>query len=377
MENNQLKQLIDTSSRIILKVGSSLLINENNNDINYHWLKNFSKEIQSLTDKKKQIMIVSSGSVALGRKQLNLVKNLSLDEKQAAAAVGQIHLSHAWKEVLKSFNLESAQILLAPDDTETRRKHLNARATLLKLLQLNVIPVINENDTVSTDEIKFGDNDRLAARVAQMCEVDLLILFSDVNGLFSEDPNKNKNSKLIKEITNITHDIEMMAGPSKTPFSNGGMVTKIQASKIATNAGCNVIITNGKCNNPISQLINNVQYGTLFKANKKSQNARKMWISSALQVKGKIFIDDGAEKAVKSGKSILPAGILKTEGSYNKGDLIYIVNSENKIIGKGLSHYNNNEVNLVKKMRSDKIEKVLGYRGKDEIIHIDDFVLEN
>ena len=191
MQNNQLKQLIDTSSRIILKVGSSLLINENNNDINYHWLKNFSKEIQSLTDKKKQIMIVSSGSVALGRKQLNLVKNLSLDEKQAAAAVGQIHLSHAWKEVLKSFNLESAQILLAPDDTETRRKHLNARATLLKLLQLNVIPVINENDTVSTDEIKFGDNDRLAARVAQMCEVDLLILFSDVNGLFSEDPYKN------------------------------------------------------------------------------------------------------------------------------------------------------------------------------------------
>ena len=335
MQNNQLKQLIDTSSRIILKVGSSLLINENNNDINYHWLKNFSKEIQSLTDKKKQIMIVSSGSVALGRKQLNLVKNLSLDEKQAAAAVGQIHLSHAWKEVLKSFNLESAQILLAPDDTETRRKHLNARATLLKLLQLNVIPVINENDTVSTDEIKFGDNDRLAARVAQMCEVDLLILFSDVNGLFSEDPNKNKNSELIKEITN------------------------------------------GKCDNAISQLINNVHYGTLFKANKKSQNARKMWISSALQVKGKIFIDEGAEKAVKSGKSILPAGILKTEGSYNKGDLIYIVNSENKIIGKGLSHYNNNEVNLVKKMRSDKIEKVLGYRGKDEIIHIDDFVLEN
>ena len=169
----------------------------------------------------------------------------------------------------------------------------------------------------------------------------------------------------------------MMAGPSKTSFSNGGMVTKIQASKIATNAGCNVIITNGKCDNPISELINNVQYGTLFKANKKSQNARKMWISSALQVKGKIFIDEGAEKAVKSGKSILPAGILKTEGSYNKGDLIYIVNSENKIIGKGLSHYNNNEVNLVKKMRSDKIEKVLGYRGKDEIIHIDDFVLEN
>ena len=204
MQNNQLKKLIDTSGRIILKVGSSLLINENNNDINYHWLKNFSKEIQSLTDKKKQIMIVSSGSVALGRKQLNLVKNLSLDEKQAAAAVGQIHLSHAWKEVLKSFNLESAQILLAPDDTETRRKHLNARATLLKLLQLNVIPVINENDTVSTDEIKFGDNDRLAARVAQMCEVDLLILFSDVNGLFSEDPNKNKNSELIKAVS-YTH----------------------------------------------------------------------------------------------------------------------------------------------------------------------------
>ncbi len=376
MINNKFKKIIDSSNKIVLKVGSSILINQKTGEVNIKWLDCFAKDLLKLLKKNKKLLVVSSGSIALGRKQLNLKENLSLDEKQAAAAVGQINLSHAWKETLNSLNINSAQILLAPDDTETRRKHINARATLEKLLHLNVIPVINENDTVSTQEIKYGDNDRLAARVAQMSSADLLILFSDIDGLYSSDPSKNKKTKFISTIDSITNEIEKMAGPSNTIYSSGGMVTKIEAAKIATNSGCHVIISNGKLKSPISYLYSKNGKGSWFKANKKPKNSRKQWISAALQVKGKIFIDKGAEKAIEKGKSILPAGIIKTEGRYDKGDLINITNDEGKTLGKGLSHYSNIEVNLVKGLKSDKIEKILGYRGKDEIIHKDDFVLE-
>tara|TARA_B100000287_G_scaffold111945_1_gene104319 strand:- start:580 stop:1710 length:1131 start_codon:yes stop_codon:yes gene_type:complete len=375
MENN-FRKIINSSNRIVLKVGSSILMNQNSGEININWLTSFANDLLKMLNNNKKVLVVSSGSIALGRKQLKLKDNLSLDEKQAAAAVGQINLSHAWKEVLKSFNINSAQILLAPDDTETRRKHINARATLEKLLHLKVIPVINENDTVSTQEIKYGDNDRLAARVAQMCNADLLILFSDIDGLYTSDPSKNKASKFIQVVDNITNEIELMAGPSNTLHSSGGMVTKIEAAKIATNAGCNVIISNGTLERPISHLCSKIGKGSLFKAKTNPKNSRKQWISAALQVKGKIFIDQGAEKAISNGNSVLPAGIIKTEGSYDKGDLVSIVNKEGNLLGKGLSHYNNIEVNLVKGLKSDKIQKTLGYRGKDEIIHKDDFVLD-
>ncbi len=373
---NVLKKIIDSSNKIVLKVGSSLLIDDKSGEINFDWLNSFAKDLLFFLDNGKKVLVVSSGSIALGKKQLKLSENLSLDEKQAAAAVGQINLSHAWKHVLESLNINSAQILLAPDDTETRRKHLNARATLEKLLHLNVVPVINENDTVSTQEIKYGDNDRLAARVAQMSSADLLILFSDIDGLYSSDPTKYQKTKFIDIIDKINDEIESMAGPSNTSFSSGGMITKIEAAKIATNAGCNVIISNGKLNNPLNTLYSERGKGSWFKANSKPKNSRKQWISGALQVKGKIYIDHGAEKAIEKGNSILPAGILRTEGKYNKGDLVNIVNYEGKILGKGLSHYSNIEVNLVKGLKSTKIEEILGYRGKDEIIHKDDFVLE-
>ena len=376
MTNEKFKKLLASSNRIVIKVGSSLLINEKNGYIDIVWLKSFVKDICELNKKNKSILIVSSGSIALGRKQLNLKKSLSLDEKQAAAAVGQINLSHAWKEFFKSVNITTAQILLAPDDTETRKKHLNARATLEKLLQFNIIPVINENDTVSTQEIKFGDNDRLAARVVQICSADLLILLSDIDGLYTADPTLNKKSKFIDEIDNITNEIEKMAGPSNTFYSSGGMTTKIEAAKIATNAGCNVIITNGKIKNPLFNLFSISGKGSWFKANKNPINSRKQWISGALQVKGRIFIDEGAEKAILRGNSILPAGVVKTDGRYDKGDLINIVNNNGKILGKGLSHYSSIEVNLVKGFKSKKMEEILGYRGKDEIIHKDDYVLE-
>ena len=368
--------LIQNSKRIIIKIGSALLIDKKKGTLKNKWLKSLALDIRDLIKLKKEVVVVSSGSIALGKKQLELNSNLTLDEKQAAAATGQISLAHAWKEVMQEHGLNVAQILLAPDDTETRRKHLNARATLTKLLELGVIPVINENDTVSTEEIKFGDNDRLAARVAQMCSADLLILLSDINGLYSSDPNKNKNSTLIGEITEISREIEAMAGPAHSKISSGGMITKIEAAKISMNAGCHMIICDGRLDNPLLKLKDNETIFSWFKAKDNPLNLRKQWISGALQVKGKITIDDGATKAIKKGYSILPAGILSTEGNYEKGDLIKIIDQNKIFIGTGLTHFNNSEVELIKGSKSENIETILGYRGKDEVVHRDDLVLE-
>ena len=368
--------LIQKSKRIVIKIGSALLIDKNKGGLKNKWLETLALDICNLIKLKKEVVVVSSGSIALGKKQLELKSNLTLDEKQAAAATGQISLTHAWKEVMQKHGLNVAQILLAPDDTETRRKHLNARATLIKLLELGVIPVINENDTVSTEEIKFGDNDRLAARVAQMCSADLLILLSDINGLYSSDPNKNKNSTLIGEITEISREIESMAGPAHSKISSGGMITKIEAAKISMNAGCHMIICDGRLNNPLLKLQDSHTVFSWFKAKDNPLNLRKQWISGALQVKGKITIDDGATKAIKKGYSILPAGILSTEGDYEKGDLIKIVDQSKTFIGTGLTHFNNSEVELIKGSKSENIETILGYRGKDEVVHRDDLVLE-
>jgi len=368
--------LIQKSNRIVIKIGSALLIDKNKGALKNKWLESLALDICDLIKLKKEVVVVSSGSIALGKKQLELNSNLTLDEKQAAAATGQISLAHAWKEVMQEHGLNVAQILLAPDDTETRRKHLNARATLIKLLELGVIPVINENDTVSTEEIKFGDNDRLAARVAQMCSADLLILLSDINGLYSSEPKKNKNSTLIGEITEISREIEAMAGPAHSKISSGGMITKIEAAKISMNAGCHMIICDGRLNNPLLKLQDIHTVFSWFKAKDNPLNLRKQWISGALQVKGKITIDDGATKAIKKGYSILPAGILSTEGDYEKGDLIKIVDQSKTFIGTGLTHFNNSEVELIKGSKSENIETILGYRGKDEVVHRDDLVLE-
>ena len=368
--------LIQKSKRVVIKIGSALLIDKKKEKLNSKWLNSLAFDLNDLINLNKEIIIVSSGSIGLGQKQLGLPGNLTLDEKQAAAATGQITLAHAWKEVMGIHGLNIAQILLAPDDTETRRKHLNARATLLKLLELKVIPVINENDTVSTEEIKFGDNDRLAARVAQMCSADLLILLSDINGLYSSDPNKNKDSIFIDEINEITSEIEKMAGPTQTSISSGGMITKIEAAKISTTAGCNMIICDGRFNNPLKNLKQNNSNFSWFKASDRPMSARKQWISGALQVKGKITIDQGAVEAIKRGNSILSAGIVKTEGIYEKGDLIKVIDKNKNFIGKGLVHFNNLEAELIKGLKSNKIESILGYRGKDEVVHRDDLVLE-
>jgi glutamate 5-kinase len=370
------QDLIKKTKRVVIKIGSALLINSKTGKLQSTWLETLAFDIHNLIKSGIEVIIVSSGSIALGKKQLNLTDNLSLDEKQAAAATGQITLAHAWKETMSKYELNVAQILLAPDDTETRRKHLNARATLIKLLDLKVIPVINENDTVSTEEIRFGDNDRLAARVAQMCSAGLLVLLSDINGLYSSDPHKNKRSVFIDEITEINSEIENMAGPTHTSVSSGGMVTKIEAAKIATNAGCHMIICDGRVDNPLLKLQQINSKFSWFKANHQPMSARKKWISAALQVKGKIVIDQGASDAIKQGNSVLSAGIIGTEGTYEKGDLIMIVDKNKKIIGKGLTHFNQAEVELIRGSHSDNIETILGYRGKDEVVHRDDLVLE-
>ena len=375
-KNMKRQDLLKNSQRVVIKVGSALLIDEDKGKLQKKWLASLALDINNFIKSGKEVILVSSGSIALGKKQLNLNKNLSLDEKQAAAATGQITLAHGWKETLGSYGLNVAQILLAPDDTETRRKHLNARATLIKLLELSVIPVINENDTVATEEIRFGDNDRLAARVAQMCSADLLILLSDINGLYSSDPNKNKDASFIEEINEITHQIELMAGPPHISISSGGMITKIEAAKIATNAGCHMIICDGRLENPLIQLQEINSKFSWFRATDKPMSARKQWISGALQVKGQIIIDKGASQAVIKGNSILSAGIISTEGTYEKGDLIKVIDENKNFIGKGLIHFNNLEVNLIKGSQSDSIESILGYRGKDEVVHRDDFVLE-
>jgi glutamate 5-kinase len=371
------QDLIKDSKRIVIKVGSALLIDKDTGKLKKKWLESLAFDIKNFVKSGKEILLVSSGSIALGKKQLNLSNNLSLDEKQAAAATGQITLAHAWSEYLGNYELKVAQILLAPDDTETRRKHLNARATLIKLIELNVIPVINENDTVATEEIRFGDNDRLASRVAQMCSADLLILLSDINGLYSSDPNKNKDASFIETITEITNEVEQMAGPPINGISSGGMITKIEAAKIATKAGCHMIICDGRLENPLLNLQKNNSVFSWFLATEKPINARKQWISGGLHIKGQIIIDKGAFKAVTKGNSILAAGIIGTEGTYEKGDLIRVLDENKKIIGKGLIHFNNSEVNLIKGFKSENIEVILGYRGKDEVVHRDDFVLEN
>ena len=369
------QDLIKNSKRVVIKIGSALLIDSKTGKLQKNWLETLAFDVHNLINSGVEVIIVSSGSIALGKKQLYLKDNLSLDEKQAAAATGQITLAHAWKETMSKYELNVAQILLAPDDTETRRKHLNARATLIKLLDLNVIPVINENDTVSTEEIRFGDNDRLAARVAQMCSADLLVLLSDINGLYSSDPNKNKDSVFIDEITEINSKIECMAGPTHTTISSGGMVTKIEAAKISTNAGCHMIICDGRINNPLLKLQQTKTKFSWFKANHQPMSARKQWISAALQVKGRIIIDQGASDAIKKGNSVLSAGIIGTEGNYEKGDLIEIIDRTKKIIGKGLTHFSHTEIELIKGSHSDNIETILGYRGKDEVVHRDDLVL--
>lgn len=374
MSENQ--QSLSSQKRLIVKIGSALLTTNQSSEIKHDWLAALAHDIANYRKKGLEVIIVSSGAVAIGRQGLGLTDGvLRLEEKQAAAASGQIGLYHAWQEALAPHGMPTAQILLTPSDTEERRRHLNARNTIETLLGLGAIPVINENDTVATEEIRFGDNDRLAARVAQMIGADVLVLLSDIDGLYTSDPRDNKDAKFIPKVSEITPEIEAMAGHAGPGNSSGGMVTKIEAAKIATRAGCAVVIADGKEHNSLAAIDADIRC-TWFLATENHATARKRWIASAVAPNGKLTIDDGAEKALGRGKSLLPAGVLSVSGTFNRGDAVIIENCAKVRLGCGLIAYSANDANLIAGHKTGEIEALLGYRGRDEMIHRDDLVID-
>lgn len=362
---------------IVIKVGSSLLVDDDKNVINTAWLEGIAGDIAALKETGKDVVVVSSGAIALGCRLLKIQNNnLKLQEKQAAAAAGQVLLAHAWMDALGTHQVQTAQILLSPDDTETRRKHINARTTMLELLRLGAVPVVNENDTVATAEIRFGDNDRLAARVAAMIGADMLVLLSDVDGLYTANPNGNGSATHLATVSQISSDILEMAGPANAAYASGGMVTKLEAARIATSAGCQMIICNGQNPGPLTRLQAGAKH-TLFAAMQSPHTARKQWIAGSLTPKGKIRIDDGAVTALRAGRSLLPAGVIAVTGRFDRGDLIEVENKAGAVIGHGLSSYSSDDAMLICGHKSNEIESVLRYRGRDEMIHADNLVISD
>ena len=364
---------LKNSKTIVIKIGSSLLV-DNKKKIRKKWLSSFAKDIQKLKSKNKKIIIVSSGAIALGCIKMNYnKKNLKLDKSQAVASIGQIELMNLFSNTFTKYKLNISQILLTLEDTEERRRSLNAKRTFENLLSLNFIPIVNENDTIATTEIKYGDNDRLASRVAQITNADTLILLSDVDGLYTKNPKIFKNAKIIKKVENFDEDLKNIRLKGKNEFGSGGMSTKIEAAKICQLSGCNMIIANGLYLNPIDKIIkkNNC---TLFISKISKLDARKKWIISSISPKGELIIDEGAKKALKNGKSLLAAGIKKVIGKFNKGDHIKILDKTNKEYARGLCSFSSNEVEKILGHHSKEIEKILGYTTKSEVVHKDDMV---
>ena len=364
---------LKNSKIIVIKIGSSLLIDENKK-IRKKWLSEFSKDIKDLLNQNKRIIIVSSGAIAMGCKKLNLSKrNLKLDKSQAVASIGQIELMNLFTETFLKNKINISQILLTLEDTEQRRRALNAKRTFENLFQLNFVPIVNENDSIATSEIKYGDNDRLASRVAQISAADALILLSDVEGLYTTNPKINKNAELIKEIKNIDKNIEQISTKSVGEHGTGGMKTKIDAAKICQLSGCIMAIANGLPLRPIKKIIekNNC---TWFLPKISKLDARKKWIISSISPKGQLIIDDGAKEALTKGKSLLAAGIKKVMGKFNKGDHIKIIDKDYKEFARGLSSFSSDEVLKIMGHHSNKIQDLLGYISKSEVVHKDDMV---
>ncbi len=367
-------KLLSQYKRIVVKLGSSLLVDPVDG-LKQQWLQSLLEDIRVLKQSGCEVLLVSSGAIALGRKILALPPgNLKLEESQAAAAAGQISLASTFSSKLDSLGMRTGQILLTYGDTEERRRYLNARATIETLLKLSAIPIINENDTVATSEIRYGDNDRLAARVATMMSADLLILLSDIDGLYTSPPGTSTNSRLVTDVPEITPQIEAMAGDAGTQLSSGGMKTKISAARIATQSGTAMIISSGKDLHPLKALDNNVSH-TFFHPLENPQRARKKWIAGQLQTNGKIIIDKGAQSALAGGKSLLPAGVRSISGTFSRGDMVTIANTEKDILGQGIIAYDADITARIIGKRSADIEKILGYAGRTELIHRDDMNL--
>jgi glutamate 5-kinase len=369
-----LSRLVE-ARRVVVKVGSALLVDQNTGRLNRTWLEALAQDLRRMRKRGQQIILVSSGAIALGRRQLGLPSgSLPLEQKQAAAAVGQIRLAHAYKELLEDDDTAVAQVLLTLQDSEQRRRYLNARATLNALLALGAIPVINENDTVATAEIRYGDNDRLAARVAQMASADCLVLLSDVDGLYSADPNLDPAAEFFPEVHGITARIEAMAGGSASDVGSGGMATKIAAARIALDAGCYMCIASGHPQNPLRKVEAGARC-TWFIPAATPVAARKQWIAGSLKPSGVLGIDAGAVGALQRGRSLLPAGVVNVSGSFERGDAVDVADAEGRVIARGLSAYSSADVRLIMGRRSSEIEQLVGFRGRDEIVHRDDLVL--
>lgn len=369
------RQDLASARRLVVKIGSALLVDEARGAIRRDWLDALTDDVAALMQRGTEVLLVSSGAIAVGRRHLGLMqKTLRLEEKQAAAATGQIRLAHAYQESLARHDITVAQILLTLEDTEERRRHLNARATLTTLLRLGTLPVINENDTVATSEIRVGDNDRLAARVAAMLGCDTLVLLSDVDGLYAADPRQNPEAPFIPEVPEITPEVEAMAGVAASGFSNGGMITKLTAGKIATGAGCRMAIANGHVLHPLRAVEEGARC-TWFLAAGEPRTARKRWIAGSLKPAGKLLADAGALKALKSGKSLLPAGVTAVDGDFERGDAVVVCDATGQEVARGLAAYSAADARRIMGHKSREIEAILGYRGREELIHRDDLVV--
>ena len=364
-----------TARRLVVKIGSALLVDDASGAIRQDWLETLAADIAACRQAGQQVVLVSSGAVAVGREHLGLQgRALKLEEKQAAAATGQIRLAHAYQNCLARHGITVAQVLLTLDDTEERRRHLNGRATIDQLLALGAVPVINENDTVTTVEIRFGDNDRLAARVAQMISADTLVLLSDIDGLYTGDPRNDAAVRHIPVVRELTPDIEAMAAPAPPGHSSGGMVTKLAAARIAMGAGCRMVIAMGRTPHPLQTLASGAPC-TWFLPAAEPLTARKRWIAGSVQPVGRLTIDDGAVAALKRGKSLLPAGVVTVAGRFERGDPVSVADRSGHEVAVGLSAYSAEDAGRIAGHRSGDIAAILGFRGRAEMIHRDDLVL--
>ncbi len=358
--------------RIVIKVGSSLLVDADG--VRRAWLDTLAQDIAALQARGAEVMVVSSGAIALGRRVLAMPAGaLKLEDSQAAAAVGQIALARTWAEALDAVGLTAGQILVTFTDTEERRRYLNARATIARLLAMKAVPVLNENDSVATAEIRFGDNDRLAARVATMASADLLILLSDVAGLYTAPPARDPEARLVPVVARITAEIEAMAGGAASALSRGGMRTKIEAAKIATTGGTTMLIADGRVAHPVARLVEGAPC-TWFPSPSNPVTARKKWIAGQVEPRGTLWVDEGAARAIQAGNSLLPAGVRSVDGAFKRGDCV-LIRTEAGEVGRGLVAYSADKAALIVGRRSGEIEHVLGAPGRAELIHRDDMVL--
>ena len=368
------------SRRLVVKIGSALLVDGETRQIRRAWLDALADDVAACRKRGQEVVIVTSGAVACGREHLGLVgRALKLEEKQAAAATGQIRLAHAYQETLARHDVTVAQVLVTLEDTEERRRHLNARNTIDTLLKLGAVPVINENDTVATAEIRFGDNDRLAARVAQMVSADTLVLLSDIDGLYTADPRKDPDARHIPTVRELTPEIEGMAGEPPPGYSSGGMVTKIAAARVALSAGCRMVIAKGKRMNPLAALERRPEDGgalcTWFLPSAEPTSARKAWIAGHVNATGVLLVDDGAMRALSHGASLLPAGVTAVQGEFDRGDVVIVRTQEGREVARGLVAYSADDARKILRHKSTEIPEILGYQGRDEMIHRDDLVV--